>query len=265
LLHAEDAQTTITGVECADGSQYHGATVILAAGAMTSSRLLQDDLERTGLESSLPSAPVVGAYFKFHINSALLAFSPFSNNDVLRKTAIFFNDQFPHSNVQCLGWLDGEILGTQLPAAVPKFIAKAVGKRIYGFFLTTEDGSSVDNRIISCGGHGGLPVMDYELTRIQPSSDEHYALVKAFEFRLLKAGLLGVSKYMGLAGTAHALGSLVTGDDPSRSVVDASGKVHGMEGLYVSDGSVLPRSSRVNPALTIYAWGLRLGDHLAGV
>ena len=36
-----------------------------------------------------------------------------------------------------------------------------------------------------------------------------------------------------------------------------------MENLYVGDGSVLPRSSRVNPALTIYAWGLRLGDHLA--
>ena len=44
---------------------------------------------------------------------------------------------------------------------------------------------------------------------------------------------------------------------------DPDGKVHGMEGLYVGDGSVLPRASRVNPALTIYAWGLRLGDHLA--
>ena len=36
-----------------------------------------------------------------------------------------------------------------------------------------------------------------------------------------------------------------------------------MQGLYVSDGSVLPRSSRVNPALTTYACGLRLGEHLA--
>jgi choline dehydrogenase-like flavoprotein len=40
------------------------------------------------------------------------------------------------------------------------------------------------------------------------------------------------------------------------------GKVHGMENLYIGDGSVLPRASRVNPALTIYAWGLRLGRHL---
>ena len=36
-----------------------------------------------------------------------------------------------------------------------------------------------------------------------------------------------------------------------------------MQGLYVSDGSLLPRSVWVNPALTIYACGLRLGEHLA--
>ena len=67
---------------------------------------------------------------------------------------------------------------------------------------------------------------------------------------------------MGLAGTAHAVGSLVTGSDPSVSVVDPNGRVHSMNGLYVADGSVLPRTSRVNPALTIYAWGLRLGEHV---
>jgi choline dehydrogenase-like flavoprotein len=55
---------------------------------------------------------------------------------------------------------------------------------------------------------------------------------------------------------------MVTGHDPATSVVDSDGRMHGMEGLYVADGSVLPRSSRVNPALTIYAWGLRLGDRL---
>jgi choline dehydrogenase-like flavoprotein len=263
LLHATSGPDEIIGVSCADGSTYRASRVVLAAGAMTSPRILQDYLEQTGLEKILRSAPLVGANFKFHINSALLGFSPFTKQDVLRKTAIFFNDAFPHSSVQCLGWIDGEILGTQLPAAVPKFVASAAGARAYGFFVTTEDGSSRDNRVVSCGGHGGLPVMDYDFSRIQPSIDEHRRVVRAFEARLLRAGLVGVAKYMGLAGTAHALGSLVTGNNPGKSVVDAHGKVHGMENLYVADGSVLPRSSRVNPALSIYAWGLRLGQHLA--
>jgi len=68
---------------------------------------------------------------------------------------------------------------------------------------------------------------------------------------------------MGPAGTAHALGSLLMGNDPEHSVVDAVGRVHGLRNLYVADGSVLPRASRVNPALTIYAWGLRLGAWLS--
>ena len=262
LLHGEGSPQQIIGVTCSDGSAFFADKIILAAGAMTSPRLLQDYFEQTGLDQTLPSAPVIGAYFKLHINSALLAFSPFVHHDVLRKTAVFYNDAYPHSTVQCLGWMDGELLATELPAAVPKFVARAIGSRAYGFFVTTEDGSSLENRIISCGGHGGLPVMDYDFSRIKPSHDEHHRVVRGFETALLRAGLLGVSKYIGFAGTGHALGSMVTGDDPATSVVDANGKVHGMDNLYVGDGSVLPRSSRVNPALSIFAWGLRLGEHL---
>ena len=252
----------VAGVRCADGSSHAAKAVVLAAGAMTSPRILEDYLHATGLIATLPCAAAVGTNFKLHINSAILGFSPFTRHDVLRKTAIVYNDAFPHSTIQCLGWIDGDILGAQLPAAVPKFVVRAAGARAIGFFVTTEDGSHADNRIVSCAGTG-TPLMDYDLHRIKASHREHRRIVNAWIGRLLRAGLVGVDKYMGLAGTAHALGSLVTGDDPESTVVDADGKVHGMDGLYVGDGSVLPRSSRVNPALTIYAWGLRLGDHLA--
>ena len=57
-------------------------------------------------------------------------------------------------------------------------------------------------------------------------------------------------------------GTLITGNDLHQSVVDRNGKVHGLNNLYVVDGSILPRISRVNPALTIYAWALRTADHL---
>lgn len=263
LLAAEQSPQRIIGVRCADGSSYRAPHVILAAGAMSTPRLLQDHLEQSGLNQTWPSAPLVGANFKLHLNSALLAFSPFVNRDMLRKTAIIFNEAFPHSTVQCLGWLDGEILATQLPSMVPRFVANAMGRRAYGFFITTEDGSSADNRVVSRTKAGQRPMLDYSLERIPASVAEHQALLKAFKRSLLRAGLPGASKPMGLAGTAHALGSMVTGAYPETSVVDANGSVHGFHGLYVADGSILPRSSRVNPALTIYAWGLRLGVHLA--
>jgi choline dehydrogenase-like flavoprotein len=56
---------------------------------------------------------------------------------------------------------------------------------------------------------------------------------------------------------------MIAGRDPADSVVDPVGRVHGMRGLYVVDGSVLPRSSRVNPSLSIYGWSLRVADALA--
>lgn len=253
---------SVCGVVCKDDKTYFADSVVLAAGAMSTPRILQSHFIDNKKAAALPCAANVGAYFKFHLNSALLAFSPFQQHDVLRKTAIFFNEQYPHSTVQCLGWMDGEMLASQLPAAVPRFVTEAAGKRAVGFFVTTEDGSHADNRILR-SGPGGRPTMDYDLGRIPASVAEHDAVVSAFSHSLKHAKMLGVDRYMGLAGTAHALGSTVAGDSPRNSVVDGRGKVHGMENLYVADGGVLPRASRVNPALTIYAWGLRLGDYLS--
>ena len=173
LLHEPGAPEVIEDVVCRDGSYYQADRVILAAGAMTSPRILQDHLDTSGLRATLSCAAAVGANFKLHLNSALVAFSPFTHHDVLRKTAIFFHDRYPHTTVQCLGWLDGEILGTQLPGAVPKFVTNAIGARAIGFFVTTEDGSSPANRIISGGGDGGVPVADYSLDRLPPAQAEH--------------------------------------------------------------------------------------------
>jgi choline dehydrogenase-like flavoprotein len=53
------------------------------------------------------------------------------------------------------------------------------------------------------------------------------------------------------------------GDDPARSATDRNGKVHGVEGLYVGDSSLIPRTLSVNPSLTIMALASRLADHLA--
>ena len=41
-------------------------------------------------------------------------------------------------------------------------------------------------------------------------------------------------------------------------------KAHDVDNLYVVDGSFFPSSGAVNPALTIMANALRIGDHLLG-
>ncbi len=62
----------------------------------------------------------------------------------------------------------------------------------------------------------------------------------------------------------HPLGTARMGADPERSVVDEQLQVHGVEGLYVCDGSVVPSSLGVNPQITIMALSTRLAQHLAG-
>jgi choline dehydrogenase-like flavoprotein len=51
--------------------------------------------------------------------------------------------------------------------------------------------------------------------------------------------------------TFHQMGSARMGSDPATSVVDDSNRVHGVDGLYVMDGSCFPTASGVNPMLSI--------------
>lgn len=256
IVAAEETPQRVTGVTCADGSHLRAAHVLLAGGALHSPRLLQGYLATTGLADRLPGAALAGCYYKCHLNTALLAVSPAVKTDLLRKTVLFLDERFPHSSVQTLGWMDGEIVAAQLPPFAPRWLANLIGRRAYGFWLTTEDGSDPRNRVVA--QDGGPPRLDYDAHRLPPALAEHRRLVRAFRARLLRAGMVGFTKSIPLEGTAHACGTLVCGADPERSVVDGSGRVHGLENLYVVDGSVLPRASRVNPALTIYAWALRV-------
>jgi choline dehydrogenase-like flavoprotein len=65
-----------------------------------------------------------------------------------------------------------------------------------------------------------------------------------------------------LAGVAHQNGTVRFGHDPKRSALDVNCKAHEVDNLYVVDGSVFPSSAAVNPALTIMANALRVGDRL---
>jgi choline dehydrogenase-like flavoprotein len=53
--------------------------------------------------------------------------------------------------------------------------------------------------------------------------------------------------------SAHQMGGCAMGDDPRRSVVNARGRHHDVDNLWIADGSVFPTSLGVNPQLTIYA------------
>jgi len=65
-----------------------------------------------------------------------------------------------------------------------------------------------------------------------------------------------------LDGVTHQNGTVRFGHDPTTSALDVNCRAHEVDNLYVVDGSFFPSSGAVNPALTIMANALRVGDHL---
>jgi choline dehydrogenase-like flavoprotein len=263
LLGPAPNSAAIDGVRLADGTVARARSVVLAAGALHSPRILKRLLTQLPTSVSRPALGCVGANLKLHLLTAMVAVGPTRNSDLIRKTTVLLNERFPHSSVQPLGF-DDELIATLIPSFVPRAIARQVGARAHGFFLQTEDGSSLRNRIDELHSDQGMKrVLDYDAKRTPAAASEHRRFARALQIALFGAGLVSFTKRIGLAGTAHACGSLIAGTSPADSVVDSVGRVHGLQGLYVADGSVLPRSSRVNPSLTIFAWGMRVGDQIA--
>jgi choline dehydrogenase-like flavoprotein len=60
----------------------------------------------------------------------------------------------------------------------------------------------------------------------------------------------------------HHLGTTRMHDDPAKGVVDRNARVHGIDNLFVTGGSVFTTGGFANPTLTILALTFRLAAHL---
>jgi choline dehydrogenase-like flavoprotein len=210
----------------------------------------------------------------------LLAISTTPNPTVFQKTLavndFYFGDddfEFPMGHISFVGKLDGVALSAGAPASAPGFTLELMAKPSLDFWLTSEDLPSRDNRVtLDREGH-------IELHYTPNNGEAHRRLIARLE-RLLQRqsacgvhghachnGLFARSLFVGqripLAGVAHQNGTIRFGHDPKTSALDVHCKAHDVDNLYVVDGSFFPSSGAVNPALTIMANALRVGDHLA--
>lgn len=64
-------------------------------------------------------------------------------------------------------------------------------------------------------------------------------------------------------GSTHLHGTCRAGDDARTSVVDANGRVHSLDNVYVADGSYMPYPGGLNPTLTIQANAFRIARLVA--
>jgi hypothetical protein len=62
----------------------------------------------------------------------------------------------------------------------------------------------------------------------------------------------------------HPSGTAAAGSDPARHPVDPEGRLRGIDGVWVADGSVLPSCPGVNPQVSIMAIAAGVGEAAAG-
>jgi choline dehydrogenase-like flavoprotein len=213
-----------------------------------------------------------------HTNSVLMAISKCPNPTVFQKTLgvndFYFGTEdwpYPMGHISFVGKLDPVTLRAGAPAIAPNFTLELMAQHSLDFWLTSEDLPDPENRV-TLDRHGRI-VLSYT-----PNNLEAHDRLKAKLQGALKhqscplhghdchQGLFARNLYVGqripLAGVAHQNGTIRFGHDPKTSALDVNCKAHDLENLYVVDGSFFPSSAAVNPALTIMANALRVGDHL---
>ena len=94
---------------------------------------------------------------------------------------------------------------------------------------------------------------------ILPAQDFRHSGVGTFDYAAdsVEAEITRYGAYGG-----HHIGTTRMGTDPRTSVVDADGRIHSVDNLYISSSAIFPTSSQANPTLSIVAFALRLAAHL---
>ncbi len=279
--HVERLETDASGNEIKevvyrhDGALYsvRGDLVVLSAGAINSAALLLRSANPAHPDGLANRSGVVGRYYMCHNNGAFIAISKQRNPTRFQKTLglndYYFGDEdwnYPMGHIQMLGKLDSEMLREAAPRIVPGAALDAMAHYSFDFWLTGEDLPSWDNRVLVDRDDGiRIHYMENNVEGFRRLQAKLQSLLNAIG--CCDSGLIPCSAYLGkkipIAGTAHQCGTVRFGTSPRSSALDVHCRAHDIDNLYVVDSSFFVSSAAVNPALTIIANALRVGDHLA--
>jgi choline dehydrogenase-like flavoprotein len=281
-LETDSSGRIVTGVHVErDGKQevYSSEIVAVSCGAINSAALLLSSRSEKNPNGLANASDTVGRHYMGHVNSVVLAVSKCPNPTVFQKT-LALNDfyfgsddwEFPMGHISFVGKLDGVALSAGAPKLAPGFTLELMAQHSLDFWLTSEDLPDPNNRVTL--DSAGNIVLSYTPNNLEPHKRLQAKLQDLMKQQTkcpehghsCHVGMFSRSLFLGqripLAGVAHQNGTIRFGNDPKTSALDVNCKAHDVDNLYVVDGSFFPSSAAVNPALTIMANALRVGDHL---
>lgn len=245
--------------------------VIVACGAVNSAALFlrsANDKYPNGLANS---SDQVGRNLMLHHNGCLVAFTKKKNDCVFQKSlglADFYHgaadSEFPLGEIQLMGRNDPDTILWLAENYFPDKPYEELKQMTIDFWLTAEDLPHPDNRV---------------LLKEDGSIQVYYTRTNYTAYEKLKQKLKQIFIRLGeidpdykdvqwngydldVSGMSHQNGTLRFGTDPADSVLDLNCKTHDIDNLYVVDASFFPSCGAFNPALTIAANALRVGDHI---
>ncbi|MCK4747410.1 MAG: GMC family oxidoreductase, partial [Bacteroidales bacterium] len=281
-----DASGRVTGVKYFDenekGQVQTADMVILAASATETARLMlnsKTDLFPNGLGNN---NDWVGRNLQGHAYTGAMGIFDYEITDFAGPGATFGFSDFSHHNKGIVG---GGLLcnefnalpylfsGVRPPGATrwgkehKDFQMKNI-KRVAGLHGPIQEMPNFTARVTvdpSVKDHWGIPVVALSGERHSMDHEHCKWLSTRAEEVLAEAGAVYTWQRVGgrgLSGGQHQAGTARMGDDPKTSVTNRYGQVHGIDNLFVADGSVFVTGAGYNPVLTILAIGYWVSDYI---
>jgi choline dehydrogenase-like flavoprotein len=237
---------------------------IVSCGAINSAALLlrsANDRHPHGLANS---SGLVGRRYMAHLATMMQGFHPTRMNPTVFQKTVAINDfyfngpntKYPLGQIQSQGRTHGVMAQTVVPQVPVSWYDWWVARGV-DWLAMSEDLPTPDNRV-TVGVDGRIRLA------YRPNNQKAHRMLVSETRRILRR--LGfwmvITHSHGPRNTTHQCGTIVFGNNPGESVLDAFCRAHDVENLFVVDASFFPSSAAVNPALTIAAQALRVADHI---
>jgi choline dehydrogenase-like flavoprotein len=280
-LDADDTQ--VTAVHCVrrgGALKLRGRIVILSAGTYRSAALMLASANENWPEGVGNRNGLVGRNLMFHSSDWFAVWPRRKGSSAGYRKTIGFRDLYLKDgarlgSVQSTGlsagyglvlvflrsWFDRSMwrrLRFVRPfLRIPAKLASIIFGNATIFAMIMEDIADVENRLVLDRQRPGRIRFVY---KVSPDLRARTAAARL----AVREKLAGFRKFWLQADVmvdlGHPTGTCRFGNNPASSVLDRTCRVHGLDNLYVVDGSFMPSSGGTNPSLTIAANALRVGE-----
>ncbi|MCW5320152.1 GMC family oxidoreductase [Verminephrobacter aporrectodeae subsp. tuberculatae] len=268
-LLTDDSGRRITAVDVLhDGVRKRicGKLFVLSAGAINSAALLLRSANGAHPRGLANSSDVVGRHYMTHNTTALMAVHPLRRNrthfpKTLAVHDFYFGDpthgyDYPLGSLQLLGKIREPMLRGPL-GHLPKMLRSLLAQHSVDWYAQSEDLPDPDSRVsVRADGAINLHWKRSNLRAHQRWVAKCREILRATGYPLVLA------KGFGTEVVSHQCGTVRFGADAKTSALDALCRAWDHENLYVVDAGFFPSSAAVNPALTVAAQALRVGQHI---